>query len=133
MNTIEQYTYEGDGLQLVFDKGEWVVGIKNYKSANDIENLKIFERHNKTDEQFILLQGSCTLLVLDGQQVVGLKMETGKVYNIPTSIWHTTIMKPGTKMVLIERSGTSLDNSDLLELTEAQIQTSRELVLDLDT
>lgn len=120
---IEQKQYDGDGMKVVYDGGDWVIGIKNYKVANDITTLRTLERHNRTDESFVLLEGSCTLLAYDetkdGTDSLELvSMEPHIVYTLPQGAWHTTIMKPHTKMVLIERSGTSMDNSELLDLSD---------------
>ena len=52
---ILKYAYEGEGLTRVFENEKWMVGIKNWKPANDIANLDNVERHNITDELFILL------------------------------------------------------------------------------
>src|SRR3989339_120263 len=62
---VESKQFDGDGLHLVYDQGEWVIGIKNYKKANDISTLRTLERHNETDESFVLLTGACTLLCYD--------------------------------------------------------------------
>lgn len=121
---IEQKQYAGEGLSLVYDEGEWVIGIKNYKAANDISALGTLERHNLTDESFVLLEGSCTLLTYDEERssLTFCSMEPNSVYTISRGIWHTTVMRPKTKMILIERSGTSLDNSDLLDLPMDKIR-----------
>ncbi|MBQ6479752.1 MAG: hypothetical protein IJI45_01415, partial [Anaerolineaceae bacterium] len=55
-------------------------------------------------------------------------MEPGKVYNIPATLWHTAVMAKGTKMVLIENASTGPDNSDVIPLTEEQIQQVRALI-----
>ena len=62
MQKIQEYTYEGKGLTRVFENEKWMVGIKNWKPENDITGLTCLERHNITDELFILLAGRCTLL-----------------------------------------------------------------------
>ena len=56
-----------------------------------------------------------------------MKMEKDKVYNIPATLWHNTITQKDTKMILIEDSNTSMDNSDILNLDEEQIKTVRGL------
>ena len=56
-----------------------------------------------------------------------VKMEKDKVYNIPATLWHNTITQKDTKMILIEDSNTSMDNSDILSLDEAQIAKVRSL------
>lgn len=62
---IEQKRYDGKGMHVVYDGEDWIIGIKNYKFTNDISTLRTLERHNKTDESFVLLKGSCTLLAYD--------------------------------------------------------------------
>ena len=59
---IEKSEYSGEGLVRVYENETWMVGIKNWKPANDIANIDCLERHNETDELFVLLAGSCTLL-----------------------------------------------------------------------
>ena len=122
---IETYEYAGEGLTRVFENEKWMVGIKNWKPANDITGIDCLERHNETDELFVLLAGSCTLLFAneteEGLVIEKVEMEPMKVYNIPATLWHNTVTKKDTKMVLIEDSNTGMANSDILPLTEEQI------------
>lgn len=128
---IQKYEYEGEGLTRVFENEKWMVGIKNWKPANDISNTNCMERHNKTDELFVLLAGSCVLLYaneVNGELILSaVKMEPMKVYNIPATLWHNTVTRKDTKMVLIEDSSTGMENSDILKLNEEQIAKVKEL------
>ena len=132
MKKIQEYTYEGKGLTRVFENEKWTVGIKNWKPENDITGLTCLERHNITDELFILLAGRCTLLYANetenGLVIDKVEMEPKKVYNIPTGLWHNTVTQPGVKLILVEDSACSGENSDVLDLTEAQLDTVRKLV-----
>ena len=87
---IQQYEFNGEGMTRVFENEKWMVGIKNWKPANDIANLNCLERHNETDELFILLAGSCVLLYaneVNGQLVIEAEsMQPMKVYNIPATL-----------------------------------------------
>ncbi len=129
---ILKYAFEGEGLTRVFENEKWMVGIKNWKPMNDIANINNLERHNETDELFILLNGRCTLLfaneTADGLDIRAVEMEPLKVYNIPRTLWHNTVTRKDTKLALIEDSSTGSVNSDNLDLTEAQIAKVRELV-----
>ena len=129
---ILKYAFEGEGLTRVFENEKWMVGIKNWKPMNDIANINNLERHNETDELFILLNGQCTLLfaneTADGLDIQAVEMEPLKVYNIPRTLWHNTVTRKDTKLALIEDSSTGSANSDNLDLTEAQIAKVRELV-----
>ena len=129
---ILKYAFEGEGLTRVFENEKWMVGIKNWKPMNDIANINNMERHNESDELFILLNGRCTLLfaneTADGLDIQAVEMEPMKVYNIPKTLWHNTVTQKDTKLALIEDSSTGSANSDNLDLTEAQIAKVRELV-----
>ena len=122
---ILKYSFEGEGLTRVFENEKWMVGIKNWKPMNDIANINNLERHNETDELFILLNGRCTLLyaneTANGLDIQAVEMEPMKVYNIPRSLWHNTVTQKDTKLALIEDSSTGSANSDNLDLTAEQI------------
>lgn len=122
---ILNYAFEGEGMSRVFENEKWTVGIKNWKPANDITGIDMLERHNQTDELFVLIAGSCTLISaeeVDGvMQFSKVEMEPNKVYNIPATLWHNTITCKDTKMILIEDSNTSMANSDLYPLSAEQI------------
>ena len=128
---ILNYEFTGEGMQRVFENEKWTVGIKNWKPANDVTGIDCLERHNKTDELFVLVEGSCTLVYANetegGLEFGAVKMEKDKVYNIPATLWHNTITCKATKMLLIEDSNTSMENSDILNLPEAQIAEMRSL------
>ncbi|MBS5605552.1 MAG: cupin [Enterocloster asparagiformis] len=128
---ILNYEFNGEGMQRVFENEKWTVGIKNWKPANDVTGIDCLERHNKTDELFVLVEGSCTLVYANetegGLEFGAVKMEKDKVYNIPATLWHNTITCKDTKMILIEDSNTSMENSDILNLTEDQIAEMRSL------
>ena len=129
---ILKYAFEGEGLTRVFENEKWMVGIKNWKPMNDIANINNLERHNETDELFILLNGQCTLLfaneTADGLDIQAVEMEPMKVYNIPRTLWHNTVTRKDTKLALIEDSSTGSANSDVVALTPAQIARVHELL-----
>lgn len=122
---IKKLEFEGEGLTRVFENEKWMVGIKNWKPANDIANTNCLERHNETDELFVLLAGKCVLLFANEEngelKIDAVNMEPKRVYDIPRSLWHNTVTAKDTKLVLIEDSATGAANSDVLNLTDAQI------------
>ena len=132
MMKIESYEFTGEGMTRVYENEKWMVGIKNWKPANDITGIDCLERHNKTDELFILLSGSCTLLyaneTAEGLVIDKVEMEPMKVYNIPATLWHNTVTKKDTKMILVEDSSTGMDNSDIYNLSAEQIETIKAMV-----
>lgn len=123
---IEVKAYEGEGMSRVYENEKWMVGLKNWKPANDRTGLDCLERHNKTDELFILLAGRCTLLYGtengDKLDIVGVEMEPLRVYNIPAGLWHNTVTQRDTKLALIEDVSTGMDNSDIRDLSAVELE-----------
>ncbi|MDD3367974.1 MAG: cupin [Lachnospiraceae bacterium] len=123
---IASYEFAGEGMSRVYENEKWTIGIKNWKPANDVTGISNLERHNKTDELFVLLQGHCTLIFANEEngslKFDAVKMEPNKVYNIPATLWHNTITQKDTKMILMEDVSTSMDNSDVKDLTPEQIK-----------
>lgn len=132
MKKIEEFAFEGEGLTRVFENPKWIVGIKNWKPANDITGIDCLERHNETDELFVLLAGHCTLLYANeekgGLTIQAVNMEPMKVYNIPATLWHNTVTQKDTKLILVEDSNTGMSNSDVLPLDSAQLDSVKALV-----
>jgi ureidoglycolate hydrolase len=129
---IMSWEYGAEGLKRVYENSKWMVGVKNWKPANDVANIDCLERHNETDELFILLAGSCVLLSANEKPGGGLalsatRMEPGKVYNIPRTLWHNTVTSKDVKLILVEDSSTGAKNSDVVQLDAAQIAAARKL------
>ena len=129
---ILQYAFEGEGMTRVFENAKWMVGIKNWKPMNDIANINNLERHNETDELFILLKGRCTLLYANetesGLDIQAVEMEPLRVYNIPRTLWHNTVTEHDTKLALIEDSSCGPANSDVRDLTQKEIARVHQLL-----
>ena len=129
---IDIFDYTDDGMKRVYDNGEWIVGIKNWRPNSDIMGFDCFERHNLTDELFALVRGRCVLIwAVEEQGELSFNaagMEAGKVYNIPKSLWHNAIMSKNTGMIVVEASSTSTENSDVLKLEASNIDNIRIMV-----
>ena len=53
-------------------------------------------------------------------------MEKGKVYNVPKECWFYSITQKDTKMVYVQDSGCSMENSDFCDLSEEEIKKIQE-------
>lgn len=104
--TVETFAYEGPELRTCTND-KWLVAIKNWRKANDVENISRLEVHFKTDEQFILLAGSAVLIYaenLDGRSAIHVKkLEAGKVFQVPRD-FGLTMFFPGTPSWSISRT-----------------------------
>ena len=119
------FSYEGEGIQCVYDNGNWVMCIKNWKPNNDIENIRYLEVHHATDEQFVLLKGKAILLAATREneqfRIDVIPMEPMKAYNIPQGTWFNTITQKDTKLVYVQDAGTTAENSEYCDMTPEEL------------
>lgn len=99
--------------------GGWRVAFLNDTAKFHLENIRDMQRHNTSDEVFLLIQGSCTLYVADGGDgqvgnITALKLEPGRMYNVPKGVWHTHVTGPEAKIAIIEDADVSPDNSEFI-------------------
>ena len=112
MNRLDILEYSGDGYSRVVSGAKWTVAALNHAARFDEQNIVDLERHNETDETFVLLSGEATLLV--GEEAERVKMEPLKFYNIRAGAWHNIIVTPGSRVLVAENADTSKDNTDYM-------------------
>lgn len=126
----ETYFNDGDGIKCVYKNNQWLVSIKNWKPDNDIDQISHLEVHHATDEQFILTKGKAILIIGDRMndrfEIELIRMEIGKVYNVPQETWFYTITQKDTKMMYIQAADTSMENSEFRDLTQEELDYIRE-------
>ena len=119
------YENNGEGILCVYKNEKWLVSIKNWKPDNDIDGIAHLEIHHSTDEQFILAAGKAILITAekeeDGFQIELTLMEQGKVYNVPKECWFYSITQKDTRMMYIQDSNCSMENSDFCDLSKDEI------------
>ena len=121
---IEIEEYEDSGYKPVIDYGEWRVAVLNYCDELLPENIYKMQKHNQTDEVFILLKGDCLLFIAEGEQEIGeiyvQKMKPFKMYNIKKSVWHTHTLSRDAMVLIVENKNTCADNSPEQKLSSKQ-------------
>jgi cupin superfamily acireductone dioxygenase involved in methionine salvage len=127
MKFYEVYDFNQDGYQKLFSFKSWRIAILNYIDELEVENIKYFECHKKTDEAFVLLNGSCTLFFGETNKkqitdIQSIKMEAHKVYNIPKGIYHSHTLSKDGKVLIIEQENTSNKNSHRINLNDELIK-----------
>ncbi len=122
---VEVSEYRGEGYRPLVDYGEWCVAILRNIDELAPENITFLERHNETDEVFVLLEGRCILLIGDGEEIHAVEMEPHKLYNIKRGVYHSHTLSEDATVLVIENRDTGDWNSERMELTEGQ----REMIL----
>ncbi len=122
---VEVAQHSGEGYKPLVDYGAWRVAVLKYSSTDDEPGLVTkMQRHNETDEVFVLIQGKCIIFLGEGDQtitkIIPVAMEPLKFYNVKRSVWHTHIVSKDAAIVIVENVDTDLTNSPLLMLDDSQ-------------
>ena len=124
---MEVHEYTGQGYLPLIDYGEWRVAILRHCEELLPQNLDQMQRHDETDEVFVLLEGRCILFVGEGDDNVSnihaLDMEPLKLYNIKKECWHTHTLSADATVLIVENRDTTLENSPQIALSASQRRT----------
>ncbi len=111
---IEIYDYTGEDYMPAMSYDKWRVAFLNHSDRFKEENFDKIERHNESDEVFVLLAGKATLIV--GEELNRIEMEPHKLYNIPKGVWHHIFTNEGTSVLIVENENTGSENTDYLSV-----------------
>ena len=118
---VEILRHDGPDYKPLVDFESWRVAILNDHEKFRRETTTYLERHNQTDEVFVLLEGDSYLYIGDGDDSPGeirlLHMEKCKLYNVKKGVWHNVLASPGTSLLIVENANTSRDNSNRFAVT----------------
>lgn len=121
---LEIREYTGPGYRPVIDFGAWRVAVLNYIDEIHPEKISFLERHNETDEVFVLQRGQGVLFLGEGDTPVAKihpqVMEAGKMYNVKQGVWHTVVLSRDASILLVENRDTARENSDYVTLDPDQ-------------
>ena len=119
MNGLDIIEYGGDGYRRLVNGAKWTLATLNYAARFDEANFAQLERHNLTDETFVLLTGEATLLI--GAEAKRVPLEPLKYYNVRAGIWHHIFVTPETRVLISENADTSVSNSDYLDIRTGKV------------
>ena len=115
--------YSGAGFAPLTSFGTWRIAVCNAKQD---EQLFSVQRHLETDEAFVLLAGTCAMLVAAGENDVGaarwVPMQPLHVYTVPKNVWHAHMATAGSSLLIVENEDTGDANSITCRLSEDQCQ-----------
>jgi len=121
---LEIRDYTGEGYKPLIDFGAWRVALLRYREDNLPQHIHAMQRHDETDEVFVLLEGHCVLFLGEGEDgithVLAQDMEPLKVYNVRRGAWHHHTLSPDAVVLIVENRDTTAANSAEAQLSEAQ-------------
>ena len=122
---LDIHEYNGPGYRPLVDFDHWRVAVLNFSADLLPEHLTSMQRHNDTDEVFVLLQGRCILFTGEGRDAVtrihAEDLQPHRVYNVRQGVWHTHTLSQDAKVLVVENQDTTWDNSPFTPLDEAQM------------
>jgi hypothetical protein len=118
---LEVYEWNDTGYQpLVFSAG-WQVALLNWESIFDLDKLGEVERHNLTDEVFVLIRGSAVMFTVDDQGMQIEDMQPGVLYNVHAGVWHNLTSTRDATWIIIENRDTHLQDCEYRKLSFAEL------------
>ncbi|HEX8229685.1 MAG TPA: hypothetical protein VF826_10285 [Chloroflexia bacterium] len=116
--------YAGEGYLPLVDYADWRVAILRYIDELEPQNLATMQRHDETDEVFVLLAGRCILFLGAGAEQVSeihaQDMEPLKLYNVKRGCWHTHTLSRDATVLIVENRDTAAHNSPEIALDDEQ-------------
>ena len=132
---LEIHRHDAPSYRPLVDFENWRVAVLNFSPDLLPENLTRMQRHNETDEVFVLLAGKCILFVGDGDETVtqlhAVELAPGQVYNVRRAVWHTHTLSADAKVLVVENRDTTYDNSPFTPLSAQQHQELQAMVSSL--
>jgi ureidoglycolate hydrolase len=124
---LEIHDYDGYGYQPLVDYASWRVAMLRYDPELEADAIDFMQKHNETDEVFVLLAGQCILFIGTGDDEVDTiyarEMQPLKLYNVKRGVWHSHTLSRDASVLVIENRDTTPDNSPRIELTKQQRKT----------
>ena len=122
---VQVREYSGEGYKPLVDYDTWRVAILRFIDELRPENIEHLECHLETDEVFVLLEGRCNLFIGVPDEagifnIESISMEPLKLYNIRKGVYHSHILSQDATVLIVENRDTTADNSQRINLTDAQ-------------
>lgn len=119
---LEVTEYNGEGYLPLLHYGSWRVAELRYCDELLPANIKKLQKHNETDEIFVLLSGDCVLFIAQNKtsEIQAQRLSKLKIYNVKKGTWHSHTLSKDAAVLIVENDNTSDENSAEFNLSEKQ-------------
>ncbi|MCK4815266.1 hypothetical protein KA005_05815 [bacterium] len=132
MSILEIYRWEEQGYKPLVFSNDWQVALLNWEPLFDRGNLNEIERHNDTDEVFVLLRGWSVLFVkMEGGSLQAVDMDPGVVYNVPKGVWHNLVASRDVTFLIVENRDTHLSDTEIRPINADELEMLDDQLLNL--
>ena len=119
---LEIYDWAGEGFAPLVFTESWQAALLNWEPLFDRKNLNEIERHNETDEVFVLLRGRALLFTRpDDGALRAVEMQAGTIYNVPAGVWHNLVATRDVSFLIVENRDTHLHDTEIRPITAAEL------------
>ena len=129
---IEVREHNGADYKPLVDYQSWRVALMNYTPDLTPNKINRMQKHDETDEVFVLMTGSCILFIGEGEDAVvkvhAVDMEPYKLYNVKRGVWHSHTFSEDARVLIVENCDTVDANSPFVGLSVEQQKEVVELV-----
>jgi hypothetical protein len=113
---LEITEYTGKGYKPVTHFQKWRTAVLNHIDELEPAKIKKIQKHDKTDEVFVLVKGKCILFLMEVtkgkvSKIYAIDMEPLRVYVVKKGTWHTHTLTKDAMVFIVENEDTSLKNS----------------------
>ncbi len=123
---LEVCEYTEPGYRPLVDYGAWRVALLRFIDELLPERLDTMQRHDETDEVFVLLAGRCLLFLGEGDaaltEIYAVDLQPLKAYNVRRGAWHTHTLDANAVVLIVENRDTADANSPRRPLSAAERQ-----------
>ena len=117
---IDSHTFTHEDFQPVVEFGGWLVALMNWSPRFDLSGLGKVERHNATDEVFVLQKGRSILFVDTDKGLDWVDMVPGVVYNVTRGTYHSVIGTKDVQWLIVESQDDSAYPTEYRDLSTAE-------------
>ncbi len=119
---LEIHTWDQDGYQPLVFSHDWQAAILNWEPIFDLEKLGEVERHNQTDEVFVLTRGKAVIFTIDDRGLQVEEMEPSIIYNVLKGVWHNLQSSRDASWIIVENRDTHINDCEFRQLSAEEKQ-----------
>lgn len=119
---LETYEWTGEGFEPLVFTEHWQAALLNWEPLFDRANLDEIERHNHTDEVFVLLRGRAVLFTRpEGGELQAVEMTGGNIYKVPAGVWHNIVATRDVSFLIVENRDTHLRDTEIRPISADEL------------
>lgn len=119
---LQEFDWQGEGFAPLVFTERWQAALLNWEPLFDRRNLDEIERHNLTDEVFVLLRGQAVLFTKpEGGALQARELASDKIYNVPAGLWHNIVATRDVRFLIVENRDTHLHDTEIRTISAEEL------------